>query len=164
MKFTKRTYLAQVITYGIFLFLLSSIILFTAGLFAFIKLGTINNEKALDYAILLVLMIIASAIALGFIVLTLFQFITSIKLYKASKISATHFMTKQKSRKVNTIFGILTIIAGIIVSLLVQPLLLSIIVSLIPISTTFFLILNRIAMKKIKLEISNETKPTPSSF
>ena len=108
MRFAKKVYLAQIITYSILLALLSLTVLFTAGLFMVSKVGNLSPDKALDYAIILVLMIVASAISLGFIFLLIFQLVTSIKLYKSLNISALSFLQHKKSRVINSTFGIIS--------------------------------------------------------
>ena len=152
MKFAKRTYLAQVITYGIILFLLCSIILFTTGLFAFVKLGFFSDEKALEYALLLVLMLIASAIALGFVLLIAFQFFASLGLLKALKVSPQAFLAKTKSRKINTAFGLLTIIAGVVAIFVISEIILSIVLGILTTTILIFLTLDKISLKRFLLD------------
>ena len=152
MRFAKNVYLAQIITYSILLALLSLTVLFTAGLFMVSKVGNLSPDKALDYAIILVLMIVASAISLGFIFLLIFQLVTSIKLYKALNISALSFLQHKKSRVINSTFGIISIIAGIITSVLMTNPLLICITAILPTTILTFLILDKTALSKIKKE------------
>lgn len=152
MNFAKKVYLAQIITYGILITLLSLVVVFTAGLFIVSKVGNISSDKALDYALLLVLMIIASAVALGFIFLLVFQLVTSIKLYKSLKTSSADFLSRKKSRAINTTFGILSIIGGVVTGLLSSDIFLCLAVLIIPATVFAFLILDKIALSKIKKE------------
>ena len=160
MNFTKKLYKAQSIIFGIMMvaFYLLGIISIISGFIALAKTNNENGAEGIGNAFLFVFSLIGAIAGVVLGVVMMIKFIASLKSYKAIKVSGNEFIERKASRIVDLVFGILIVLAGIVSVILNEEILLIIVSIIIAVIILIFLVLDKIAISKVRKELNTETE------
>lgn len=158
MNFSKKLYKIQTITFGIMmsLFYLLAIVSIVGGIVSLVNTNNSEGAEGIGNAFLFVFALIGVIVGVALGLVMTIKLIATNKLFKAIKHSSEEFITKKSAKIVNLVFGILIIIAAIVVVLLDVELLFKIVAIILSCVILLFEILDGVALKKVRIELNYE--------